>query len=978
MDVAAFVGLAASGPLHVPVPVEDPARFTEIFGADPVLAWDRQRGQWATAHLGAAVRAFFRNGGRRCWVVRVAETEKEVGLQPPATAAASNRFIAPGLWWHGAAGWAPATFVARSPGSWADGLQLEAGVERTPLAVRRVDWSGPSRGTLWLGSAPLAGLAAGDLVRLRFVGGDVAPGHPGAGPRDGWAVVGECAYRTDEQAGGTRSLAVELDVRFWTASVDAASLGSRELKATRWPRDPSLPESLGVRLAGGTPAGAGRLDPGASQVGQLPVDFEVSRGHPAAIRPGESWCIRSGARDLLLSVTETFQREGPVAGDATLVVRGHAARVLPAGASPGANSGPLSAADLLALQFRVGTRDEETFRLAGLGFEGRHPRFAGALPTDADLFFDDPSMPDHAAMLVGDGASDAWRRRRPNPHEGPVDRYAGLRSDVGRPRFPLAGDGPRDAVYFPFALAIASLKPLPASHQDRDALDRDGLSVFSLDWFEDPKLKGVGATALMGDADFVRYGASRPRPLRGIHALLGIEEVSLVAVPDAVQPGWDRAPSPAPEPDRSGALVPHPEWSECCDPGDPAALAEVPPLGRFLPARARVVARPYWVARRCGFDPDGTGALRLAWKAEAGATVELERSASGTFDDVQLLYRGADASFRLQAAPASSWYRVRAFVGGVSSHWSAHRRFAAEPAMRYELRTARDAGGSVSTDGGAEAADSAIVALQRDVLQMCAARGDLFAVLATPAGLREDAAVAHAGALGVTQSGDASAPSGATPDVPSHGALYLPWVMVGAADDREPRSFRPPDGAACGLIAARSRTRGAWVAPANEPLRGIVSLDPSPVEGLWKNLYGSQVNGLRHDPRGFMAMSDWTLGREADLRPIGVRRLLHLLRRLALRVGRRWVFEPNGPVLRRAVKRSLEEALELLYQRGAFAGDTRAASFMVLVDDTVNPPESVDEGRFIAEIRVAPSLPMRFITVRLVQTGADGFAVLEG
>jgi hypothetical protein len=72
MDVAVFVGFAAAGPLHLPVVVEDAAQFEAVFGADAPLAWDRARGEQVRAYLAPAVRAFFRNGGRRCWVVRIA------------------------------------------------------------------------------------------------------------------------------------------------------------------------------------------------------------------------------------------------------------------------------------------------------------------------------------------------------------------------------------------------------------------------------------------------------------------------------------------------------------------------------------------------------------------------------------------------------------------------------------------------------------------------------------------------------------------------------------------------------------------------------------------------------------------------------------------------------------------------------------------------------------------------------------------
>ena len=77
MDIAVFVGFASAGPLHMPVVVDDEAYFQEIFGDDLPLAWDAQRGEQLRGHLGPAVRAFFRNGGRRCWIVRVAGNASE-------------------------------------------------------------------------------------------------------------------------------------------------------------------------------------------------------------------------------------------------------------------------------------------------------------------------------------------------------------------------------------------------------------------------------------------------------------------------------------------------------------------------------------------------------------------------------------------------------------------------------------------------------------------------------------------------------------------------------------------------------------------------------------------------------------------------------------------------------------------------------------------------------------------------------------
>jgi phage tail sheath protein FI len=142
-------------------------------------------------------------------------------------------------------------------------------------------------------------------------------------------------------------------------------------------------------------------------------------------------------------------------------------------------------------------------------------------------------------------------------------------------------------------------------------------------------------------------------------------------------------------------------------------------------------------------------------------------------------------------------------------------------------------------------------------------------------------------------------------------------------------------------------------------------------------LQDAQLNLIRQEARGFLALNADTLSGDEDLRQINVRRLLILLRRLALRHGATYVFEPNSPAFRRSVQRGFEALLERLFLRGAFAGATAATSFQVVTGDALNTRQSVEAGRFIVELRVAPAQPLTFLTIRLVQTGERGF-VTEG
>jgi phage tail sheath protein FI len=102
-----------------------------------------------------------------------------------------------------------------------------------------------------------------------------------------------------------------------------------------------------------------------------------------------------------------------------------------------------------------------------------------------------------------------------------------------------------------------------------------------------------------------------------------------------------------------------------------------------------------------------------------------------------------------------------------------------------------------------------------------------------------------------------------------------------------------------------------------------------------------------------------------------------LLRRLALREGQRWVFEPHGPALRRRVRHLFERILGELFQRGAFAGKDAAEGFRVVTDESVNRPTSVDQGRLIVELRVAPAAALTYLTVRLIAAGPGRLAIEE-
>jgi hypothetical protein len=124
LDIVGFVGFAERGPLDTPVMLEDYSQFVTIFGGDIFLA--RHKGQPVYAHLPSAVRAFFDNGGQRCYVVRVTNNQK----------ATANRFKLPGLLgWTPERGFEPAICPAAWVGRWSNSITVGTRLHARPLQI---------------------------------------------------------------------------------------------------------------------------------------------------------------------------------------------------------------------------------------------------------------------------------------------------------------------------------------------------------------------------------------------------------------------------------------------------------------------------------------------------------------------------------------------------------------------------------------------------------------------------------------------------------------------------------------------------------------------------------------------------------------------------------------------------------------------------------------------------------------------------
>ena len=876
MDVALFVGFAEMGPVHRPVAIDDVAAYRRIFGGDLPLSRDPDSGETIRAALAPSVRAFFSNGGVRCWVIRVTRTiALEARWQGITATAAEARpgiaaaagFVLPGLLARAAGSDLElalhlARAQARSLGSWSDRVTVAARAERVPFAIAGL---APAPSPIsFTADRPLA---AGALVELTDTLGIV------------YARVDGVADRT----------------------VSASWLASFAPGPAAGP-----PEPVTVGAIDGAGSHAASFEP---ETGRLVFD------HRPAFAAADRWLevTRMGGNLVFLA--------DAIAGDA----------VIGRAWLPGPERAPL--ADARAAEVTLGLRVDD-----GLGDTGAFAGI-GLTPERATNWW--TNLPDDAL------ARDATP-------SGPL--LARTEADAAAP--PLA--------WLPLGLTGVFSGAAKAINDGRTALERDGLSRFDETLFLDPELAAARSSRILAEAERILYVDERP--LFGVHGGFGIADganfnpVSLIAVPDAIQPGWtERAHEAMPPPEAEAPAPAH--WFDhrgpCAAIPKGSEEAESPDRSRFLDCATHRLDAPLFEPIESPLAP---GPVLLRWSsAGAGADYRLEIASLADFRGAETIYRGKALSHVFQARTEGFYYfRLRAELDGEVS---------APAVIGFAVRGAAWDGNSA-----ADYSATSLLAIQRAVMRMAAGSGEMFALLSLPRHYHAVEAVDHGRRLAQWRQGgfgDADMFDTNERRTLSFAALHHPWVVYRGSDGTARAA--PPDGAVAGVHARRTLASGAWRAAANEQMRDIIALSPTIGDGDWPALDAGRINFLRRDARGFLLLDADTLSDEPEWRQINVRRLMSLLRRAAIRRGSAYVFEPNGEVLRRAVERGFTQMLEQMFRLGAFVGRKAEEAFRLSVDPTT---ADRDAGRLIVEIGVAPAQPMRFLTVRLAQTG-ERFTIAE-
>jgi hypothetical protein len=214
------------------------------------------------------------------------------------------------------------------------------------------------------------------------------------------------------------------------------------------------------------------------------------------------------------------------------------------------------------------------------------------------------------------------------------------------------------------------------------------------------------------------------------------------------------------------------------------------------------------------------------------------------------------------------------------------------------------------------------------------------------------------------------------PSEGGYGSFYVPDIVV--LDPLDPKQRVPvaPSGHIAGIYARTDSTRGVHKAPANEIIRGALSVTYAITHEEQGQLNQNGVNAIRSFDREGIRVWGARTRDLGEWKYIPVRRLFIMIEKSIERATRWVVFEPNDEPLWKSIIRDVRAFLMLLWRQGALMGATPEEAFFVKCDHETNPPEVIDAGQVVTVIGVAPVKPAEFVIFRIGQ-GAGGPEIEE-
>lgn len=920
MDIAAFVGFSASGPLNLPVAIEDYLSFKRIFGEDVVLARNEKNNELVYAQLGPTVRSFFREGGKKCWVIRVAKAT-----------ASHNYYPLPGMLRllrnaTGETAIEPAFARARSEGSWSDNISISTAA-RFKLIPAKFDETnlGIITHVDIVGNNVETKNVSDSILQLRFVNG-----------QQRFWLYALATINNEKSKQEQKFYDLNPSVCFTNLNEYLSEFQEYEVNIELYKISDAERGSCFFNLEHPENELASELEKIRSSAILI---FKNDRDSLLKIHKShvDKSLIRTGVWIKIIlgeSVVHTVKEAWFYVSETKLVIDEYL------------NGSPIAVENALYEQtgrlYWLVTPDSDYINELSL---------YDCLQVNCDIrvtgtnrsvnYLRDLSLsPDQnrcLSAMVGDHGRYYYHQNNEN--------YT-YRKELRRNGFPLSivkNDVIDETMfYLPIELSQDFSPDQEKMYTDKAAAFRNGLEEFDSHVFFDTELASATTKNLINEADRIRYSSSQLRPLCGMHAILGYagsrinEEVSLVALPDAIHNSWKLEMAEQ----NSIHLSAN---------NDTSGLQEK--VSGFEECETELFTAPQFKVKDSDFDYVH---CTLSWDPFPQAWYTLEESLFPDFEDSSISYFGKSNYVNIiRPRSGAYFYRVKAEVDGKISEWS--------ETLKVVIRERQECKQTEVIN------QKNLSKLHAGLLAMCASSASLFAILTLPQKFIEKDITSYLAQLIDELKGERHS------NIPSYGAIYFPWVV--SLSDQGKTITQTPEGAVTGNFSKLAIAHGAWIAPANNTYQTVLGLSKILSTDLLSDL---PLNCLLARGTGVVVLSAFTLQKDSqEYELITIRRLLILLRRLAFKYGATYVFEPNSNQLCRQIKNHFELIMDDLYDRGALAGDLPTNAYQVVTSNALNSSYQVDQGRLLIELRVRPSYPMEFISVRILQNGSS-LAVVEG
>jgi phage tail sheath protein FI len=202
----------------------------------------------------------------------------------------------------------------------------------------------------------------------------------------------------------------------------------------------------------------------------------------------------------------------------------------------------------------------------------------------------------------------------------------------------------------------------------------------------------------------------------------------------------------------------------------------------------------------------------------------------------------------------------------------------------------------------------------------------------------------------------------------NYAATYFPDVFVSDETNNRP-VFVPSSVAAYGALSYNDSVAFPWFAPAgfNRGALGFVTNTETRLTSADRDdLYDARINPIANFPDGgFVIFGQKTLQiTKSALDRVNVRRMLLEVKRLVVQIAEQLLFEPNNATTRARFTGQVAPVLALVQSQQGIE------KFAVIMDDTNNTQDDVEQNRLNGKIVLVPTRAIEFIAIDFIITNS--------